>query len=162
MTILLIAIALMLTGCAQVAQKAIEQTTGVKVDQKGNNVTIQSKEGDSVSVSSNLSDQFKDFPVPDGFKTGQGGGSVSAKGDSMAAAQWTGSSTTDAVTTFYQKSLPAKGWTAGQTMTLGDNAQLIYNKGDQMALINISTSGSNVEINVVLTKSSQLQPTPGR
>lgn len=139
-------LSLLIAGCQQVAekatQKAIEQTTGVKV------------ETDSVPA------ELKDLPIPGGF-TYDGGGSVSKDGDKVTSASWKGQGTTADVTAFFKKEMPGRSWKEEAIMNSDDSSLLNYSKDDQSGImITVSKEGNDdVTIAVIYGKSSKT-PTP--
>jgi hypothetical protein len=154
--IVLVMVALLLAACGQVAQKAVEQTTGVQTSQQGDTVTIKGKDNQTTEISSQVPDELKSFPVPQGFKL-DSGGSMSTGGDKVSVASWTGTGTPQMVVEFYQQTLPGQGWQEQANFTSGDGGMLTYTKGEQDG-VTITTSkedGDKVTISVMLGKTSQ-------
>ncbi|MDA8187675.1 MAG: hypothetical protein M0T85_06005 [Dehalococcoidales bacterium] len=147
-------IALLVTGCGQVAQKAVEQATGVQVNQKGDSVTVKGKDGQSVQFSSQMPDELKDFPVPQGFKL-DSSGSMSSGGDKLSVASWKGNGTVQDVAQFYKKNLTEKGWKEESSFNSQDGGLLNYSKGEQSATITIDKKDSGIEISLLLGKSNK-------
>ena len=150
----LIIAALSVTGCAQVAQKAVEQATGVQVDQKGETVTLKGKDGEAVTLSSQTPEELKNFPVPQSFKL-DSSGSMSSGGDKLSVATWKGKGTVQEVAQFYKKALSDKGWKEDLSFDSQDGAQLSYSNGTESATITINKQDSDIEISVLLGKTSQ-------
>ncbi|MGI5836469.1 MAG: hypothetical protein ACOX87_08250 [Chloroflexota bacterium] len=155
--LLLAAMALALTGCEQVAEKAFEQATGIKVDQKGESVTIKGKDGEEITFGTNVPDDLKDFPVPQGFSSDQDGiGSLSSKGgEEVAVAVWKGKTTVESVADFYKKSMPEKGWQEASFITMGDGFQGTYTKSDAEAVVTATKEDEDIEISVLYSKGTK-------
>ena len=152
--IVLLTFAVLLSGCAQAAQKAVEQATGVQTSQKGDTVTVKGKDGESVVVSSTTLEEFKSFPVPEGFKL-ESSGSVSSKGEKLSVATWKGKGSLPEVDKFYQKTMPGQGWTEESVFTTDTGSMLSFNKGDINVVITTSKQDDVVDIAVMLGKSAQ-------
>lgn len=151
-------VAFLLTGCAQAAQKAVEQATGVQVDQKGENVTIKNKDGEQMTFSSNVPDELKNFPVPPGFSVdASGAGSMSTGADKVSVATWKGKGSVDDVVAFYKKTMADQGYKEDFAMTAGDGGTLSYSKGESGAMITIGKQGGDITIGVLLGKSPAKQ-----
>ncbi len=152
--LLLAALALVLSGCQQVADKAVEQATGIKVDQKGESVTIKGKDGEVVTFSAKLPDELKDFPVPQGFDHAEGSfGAMSAKkSERVATAVWRGKTAVETVVQFYKKGIADKGWKEESTFSTGDGFQGYYSKADAEAVVTVIKEGEITSINVIVGK----------
>lgn len=123
-------------GCQSIADKAaetaVEKATGVKVDTKGEKVTISTDEGEAtISSDAKLPDDFpSDVPIYDDAKIGtamtnevQGGKSylVGMESDDDAAE----------VFDWYKKAFEDEGWKITSTMEVGDSVGgLSAEKGD--------------------------------
>ncbi len=59
----LVAVALLATGCARAAERAVERASGVKVEEQGGKVTIKTKEGEA-SLSAREGKVPEGFPLP--------------------------------------------------------------------------------------------------
>lgn len=174
--IVVICAAISLTGCAQAAQKAVEQATGVQTSQQGDTVTIkgkdgesvtiqgkdgdtvtiQGKDGESVTISSQLPQELKDFPVPEGFKL-DSGGSMASGAEKVLVATWSGTGTHQSVTAFYQKTLPGKGWQEESSFTSKDGSLLTYRRGDQDGVtITTSQEGDKLTISVMMGQGTRM------
>jgi len=153
-------LALLLSGCAQAAQKAVEQTTGVKTDQKGDAVTITSKEGTAVTFTSNMPEELKDFPVPDGFKF-DSSGSMSSGEDKLAAANWKGKSDYKTVSDYYKKAMADKGYKEDFTVDTDTGGMRNYSKGDISLTVTFDREKGQDEMTIsVLLGKSKRTPTP--
>lgn len=138
--------AMLLMGCQQAAQKAIEQTTGTKVEQKGDGAVITGKDGEKVVVGTQLPDEFKTFPVPDGFAL-DASSTVTHGQEKMTMAGWMGKGTGQSVAEFYKQKLTADGWTENvSTVEASGGGALIYSKGGKSLWIAIQQGGNSGEI----------------
>lgn len=139
----------------RVAEKLVEQATGMKVDTKNDSVSIKGPEGQSVTFSSAAPEELKDFPVPTGFKWKEGG-SVSGSGPQssgrMATGNWTGKATIAEVASFYKKTATERGWTESLTFSDNENGQAHYKTKENSALIvGYSLDEGNIDLTVMLT-----------
>jgi hypothetical protein len=157
---LLLSGSLLIGGCAQATEKAVENATGIKVDTnaKGDSVTITNNDGEKITVkgSNELPAELKDFPVPDGFKS-DGGGTMSSNGASVSGMNLKGKGTIKDVAEYYKSTLPSKGWTKeGTAMESEDSSLLSFKKGDfsVMLTINKEKSGDGITVGVIGSKSS--------
>lgn len=147
-------LAVLLSGCQQAAQKAVEQATGVQTSQKGDTVTVKGKEGETVVISSQVPEEFKSFPVPQGFKL-DSSGTMTQGGDKLSVASWKGNSTFQAVQEFYQKAMPGQGWKEEASFATDTGGMLSYSKGDQNGLtITYGKEGDDITITAMLGKST--------
>jgi hypothetical protein len=155
-TIVVAILALLVSGCAQAAQTAVEQTTGVKVDQKGDTVTVKGKDGESLTFSSDLPAEFKDFPVPSSFKVDSSGSiSMGGGGDKLSVVAYKGKATTKDVGEFYRKTAKEKGWEEEFSFEDGKGGQLHYStKGDIGYIVTYTDSGNDTEISVMISKTT--------
>jgi hypothetical protein len=157
-------VALLLSGCGQVAQKAVEQTTGVKTDQKGESVTITSKEGTAVSITANktVPDELKDFPVPSGY-TLDSSGTMSSGDDKLIVASWKGKSDYKAVADFYKKAMADKGWKNDFTMDADTGGMQNWSKGDYGVTITYDKPKDKDESSIsILMGKGKKTPTPAK
>jgi len=154
-------LALLLSSCQQAAQKAVEQTTGVKTEQNGQAVTISNKEGTAVTFSSETPAELKDFPVPDGF-TSDSSGSVASGEDKLMVAAWKGKSDYQTVSAFYKQAMAEKGWKSDFTMDTDTGGMQNWNKGDLSATITFDKPKDKDEmsISVLMGKGKPKTPTP--
>jgi hypothetical protein len=145
--------ALLVSGCAQVAQKAVEQATGVQVDQKGEAFTIKGKDGESVNFSSETPAELKDFPIPQGFKL-DSSGSMTSNGDKVSVASYKGKGALDTTVAFYQSKLPGLGWKEEGNFMTDTGGMINYTKGDTDGLtVTVSKDNENLDVSVLLGKS---------
>jgi len=131
-------LAFSLAGCGFIAQKAVEKTTGVKVDESGKNVTVTGQNGEKASMSA------KEGKLPDGLptdvpvyagtvKTSQ---TVSTeKGTSYIFSVETGDDVAT-IMAWYKKQLTDKGWTIMSTVTgSGDSGMIQAKKGEKTNIV---------------------------
>jgi hypothetical protein len=153
--IFLILVALFLVSCGQVVPKAVEGATGIQTNQQGDTVTIKGKDGESLTFSSQVPEELKDFPVPQGFKY-DSSGSMSMGGDRLAVGTWTGKAAMPTVIEFYQKELPRQGWKEESNFTSDDGGLLTFSKGETDGVtITTSKDGDTVTLSVMFGKSSK-------
>lgn len=156
----LLSLGVLVVGCAAAAQQAVQQATGVEVKQGGNQVTVKGSDGQSMTVDSSIPDELKSFPVPQGF-TSEGGGTMTAGGDKLAAVSWKGTGQVQSVIDFYKSSLPGQGWKEESTFVSGDGGMLNYSKPDGYGLtVTVSKDDSNNITVAVLGGKSSKTPTP--
>ena len=150
---------LALVGCAQIAQQAtkaaVENATGVKVDQNGQKVTVTDKNGQTSSIST---DQNK---LPDGLPSDVPAysGTITAATkldapDTGTTYQFTVTTTDDAATvqSWYKDQLASKGWKITGTVTSGDQAMVNATKTDKnniLVTIGKNSSDGKTEVNTV-------------
>ncbi len=152
-------------GCQQAAekatQKAVEQATGVQISQKGDQVTLKGKDGEAITIGSQVPDELKNFPVPQGFKAAKDGfGSMSSKGDALSVGSWEGSGTPDSVLEFYKKTMPGQGWTEDYSFSAEDGGQIGYTKGRNQAVVTVDKSDKTTTISVLWGKSGSQSAKP--
>lgn len=127
-----VVVAFSLAGCGLIAQKAVEQSTGVKVDQNGKSVTVTGKDGSTASMSAKEGELPKglpaDVPVYSGtvkasyvVEAPQQGGT-----NFMFTIQTADSGST--VMDWYKKQLEAKGWMVTGTVASGTDAGMVEAK----------------------------------
>ncbi len=153
---LLAVLLLAATACGQVAEKAtekaVEQATGVQVNQKGDSVTIKGQNGETVSIGSQIPDELKSFPVPQGFKAdASSGGSLTQGKDKTSVASWRGKGSVQSASDFFKKSMVDQGWKQESAMDMDDAAQLSYTKGTNRAIVTINKEDEEVTVNVMLS-----------
>lgn len=119
MALLLAIAAMQVTGCRKVAEEAaeqaVEQATGVDVEQDGDSVTITSEddEGGQVNITTGegaeVPDEFPDdFPLYDGDVTGSS--SVASPDGSMVVVTVETKDDFDTVKDFFDKAFADEGW----------------------------------------------------
>lgn len=145
-------LAFLLTGCQQATQKAVEQASGAQVNQKGDTVTIKGQDGQSVTISSEVPDALKNFPAPQGFKISESGSMAGDKANgNLAMASWQGKGSVKDVSDFYKKSMVDQGWKQESALDAEDMSQLQYTKGQNQAVVTISSETDGVAVQVMLT-----------
>ena len=148
--------AVALGGCQQVAQKAVEQATGITTDQKGDSFTIKGKDGETVNFNSQVPAELKDFPMPANFKL-DSSGSMSSGGDRVSVASYKGKGDLQSVTQYYQQTLPGLGWKEEGNMMTDDGGVLVYastkDAADALTVTIGKGEGDAVEVSVLYGKS---------
>ncbi|HEX2922416.1 MAG TPA: hypothetical protein VHS28_00115, partial [Chloroflexota bacterium] len=111
-----------------------------------------------VTVGSQVSDELKNFPVPQGFKMDKDGlGTVSSKGDTLSVGEWEGSGTPASVLEFYKKTMPGLGWTEDLSFSTETGGQVSYTKGQSQAVVTINKSDSTTQLSIMVGKSGSLK-----
>ncbi len=144
---------LLTAGCGiiaeQVAEKAVEESTGVKVDADEDQMTITTEDGETLEVDAegaDLPDGFpSDVPVYDADIEGSTSFS-SGEGQNFSIALVTTDSFDDVVD-WYKSEFESKGWeSVGETVANVDGdstAVLAYEKGDVEASVTIGEDSEN-------------------
>ncbi len=106
-------------GCRQAAQKAVEEATGVKVEDGGTSVVVETEEGKAtIESGKKLPEGFPaSFPVYEGEI--ESAGSFSQGESQVYNVIVTTDDDIDQVKAFYLKELPSKGWKIGMTADVG-------------------------------------------
>jgi len=160
--ILLLALALIvvtgLTGCSSIAEnaaeKAIEESTGVKVDKDGESIKIQTKDGEA-ELSSGES------KVPDGFPEGlvYKGGTIglttksSAEGKTNFTVTFETKDKAERVAEFYKEAIPDSGYEIDATTEVSGIHIMSFKKGEEVGQASISTdSDGKTLVNIMLQK----------
>ncbi|MDP2183742.1 MAG: hypothetical protein Q8K99_14400 [Actinomycetota bacterium] len=144
--LVLLAIAVMvgLPGCGAVAEKTVEETTGVKVDDNSGSVEVEGEDGTKMTVGTAEGELPEglpsDVPVYDGDAVGGGvfevpeaktfSFNIMTKDDVKTVVDW------------HRSELADKGWKTDAQGNLS---------GDEMALIH-ATKGDKLDIVVTITK----------
>ncbi|HEY3318064.1 MAG TPA: hypothetical protein VGK50_06545 [Coriobacteriia bacterium] len=159
---LLLALALS-AGCARIAENAargaVEKATGVKVDEKSNQVTVTGKDGKAVTFTGGdkkLPDNLpKDFPVYAGTPEG-GASAASNEGSTFTLAVVTTDKVAD-VFGWYKKELAGNGWSIENSATVTvdgkQSASLSAKKNTMEAVVTIGSDSSadgKVRINAII------------
>jgi len=152
----IVALALLLSGCGLVAQKAVENATGVKVDQGGGKTTVTGPNGQSATI-----DQ-QSGKVPDGLPAtvpvyqGTISGSTSVNTPDGQSYTFTTQTTDDVATVlaWYKTQLAEKGWTVDAAAVMGTDRGLVSAKNGttQLAVTVESGNGSSKIMTVVTVK----------
>ena len=141
----ILTMALLLSGCGILAQKAAEKATGVKVDKSSGKTTITGPNGQSATLSN---DKGK---VPDGLPAnvpvyqGTVSGSTAITTPDGNSYQFV-VETTDDVTTvvdWYKKQLAEKGWTVEAAATMGSDKQALVSAKTDTSQLAVTVDGSN-------------------
>lgn len=139
-----VAALLVATGCGaliqQGAKTAVENATGVDVDEGGDSITVTGQDGSSMTSSADgtIPEGFpEDMPlyVPGTIKAGIVSDSGSGKGFMVAI------ETPDAwadVFAWYETQLKDKGWTVGSTAKMDTGGLLTGEKGSQIFTISVA------------------------
>jgi len=141
-----------LVGCQSIAEKAtetaIEDATGVKVDQDGDSVTITGEDGSSITASEGgeLPEGFpEDAPVYDGVITTS---LVSEENFTIGVEtddEWT------TVWDWYVSELESEGWTKTTELKLEDSGMLSGEKGDRLIQLTIGPASSDDAATLITT-----------
>jgi hypothetical protein len=126
------ALVLALTGCAQLAQQAIEKSTGVSVDKNGNKVTVTGPNGQQTTVQGGKNELPADLPSSIPIYNG-----ATVKASATIAAEKTTNytislETSDDVATvasWYKTELTGKGWTMKTVAAVAQAAVLTGTNG---------------------------------
>jgi hypothetical protein len=126
-----------MTGCGAIVEQAVkggvESATGVKVDDSGNGITIEGKDGSSLSSSNDgtLPEGFpEDFPVYENGTITTGIASDGPKGKGFLVGIGTDDSAGTAFD-WYETQLKDKGWTIKTSMKTDGGGLLGGEKGTQ-------------------------------
>jgi hypothetical protein len=151
LVVVLAATAVVLAGCDQIVgnavKGAVEQQTGVKVDEKGGTVSIQGKDGQSVTVGGTqdgkLSEGFPtEFPQYPGATVKSSAKVTTAEG-SMFTAEWTTTDPVDTIIKSYEEKLKAAGYevTSSASSTTGGGV-VSFKNAKQEGAVTVSTASS--------------------
>lgn len=142
-------------GCRQVAKKAVEEATGVKVEDGGASVVVKTDEGEAkIESGKKLPEGFPaSFPVYAGEI--ESTGSFSQGESRVYNVIVRTDDDIDRVKEFYLKELPAKGWTIGMTADVGtasDRGVTITAETDELSATVVAkvASGGGVEISIMV------------
>jgi len=149
--VLACALAFTLVGCQSIAEKAteaaIEDATGVKVDQDDDSVTITGEDGSSITAGQGgeLPEGFpEDAPVYDGDIT-----TSLVTEDSFTIGIETDDEWTE-VWDWYLAELDSEGWTSTSELKLEDSGMLSGEKDDRLIQITVGP-GSGDGANTMIT-----------
>jgi hypothetical protein len=159
--ILAIALLLSVTGCAQIAQQAtksaVENATGVKVDQNNGKTTVTGKDGSQATISGSegkLPDGLPTY-VPTYTGTVKSSASMSTdKGTTFTFSIETADNA-QTIVDWYKKAFTDKGWTVTTTAITEGGGMISAKKGEtDTAVVSISNNseGKNEVAMVVETK----------
>lgn len=139
---------------ATLLKKGIEQKTGISVNTDTGNMTFTDKEtGAELNVGEAKipADFPKDVPIYPGAKPG---GTMSGSDKQNGKGYWLVLSTTDdkaKVSAYYAKNLPANGWTADQTVDMGELSIIKATKDTTVTTITVTTDKDKKETIIMLT-----------
>jgi ABC-type oligopeptide transport system substrate-binding subunit len=145
-----------LAGCDTIAKKAVEKSTGVKVNDNNSEVTVTDKNGATASMSS------KEGKLPDGLPDDVPAYSGTIKGSATMqtpdGTNYTFSVETKddptTVVSWYKDKLAAKGWTISSTVASGDSAMIGAEKGDKNKLAVTIGRDSSSDMTVITVVNS--------
>lgn len=138
------ALALGVTGCQRAVERAVEGATGVKVDQKGESVTVTGDDGEELTISGkggSLPDDWpSDIPVYPGVELVSSSSMRIGDSAHMTVA-WTTSDDVNDAYEWYRDKLPSAGWEITSDFTMEQN-------GERMA--NLSSAKGSTEIHIFI------------
>jgi hypothetical protein len=149
---LVAAMAVTVQGCQMIAQKAVEQATGVKVDKNGDQVTITGKDGTTASVGKGT--------VPDGWPTDVPvyagtitmGNKMDANGKTAFLVTLETPDAPKAVADWYQEKLTGDGWTKTDRNDASAGGKevsiLVAEKGTQRVAVSATTGNGKTIVTV--------------
>ena len=149
---LVVVLAFALTGCQLIAQKAVEQATGVKVDKNGDSVTITGKNGETASVAKGkVPDGWPtDVPVYTGTVTM--GNKMDTGGKTAFLVTLETPDAPKAVADWYEQQLTSQGWTKTDRNDANaggkDVSILVAEKGTQRVAVSASTGEGKTVVTV--------------
>jgi hypothetical protein len=162
-----VAIALVVAACGGQASSptstvAPNKSTGaVQSSAPSQGLTVQGSQGQNVTISGEMPDALKGFPVPDGFTISKdSNGSITANEGSVAVATWSGTGTSQSIADFYSKSLKQQGWTEQFSINTLTGGSLGYTKGGSQATVTIDISDSKATKVSVALGTNLATPTP--
>jgi len=149
---LILGLMLSLVGCQSIAENAteaaIEDATGVKVDQDDDSVTITGEDGSSITASENgeLPEGFpEDAPVYDGSITTslvtEENYTIGIETDDEWATVWD----------WYVAELESEGWTKTTELKLEDSGMLSGEKDDRLIQITIGPASGDTAATLITT-----------
>ncbi|HEY3374153.1 MAG TPA: hypothetical protein VGK02_03705 [Candidatus Aquicultor sp.] len=156
---LLIAALVICVGCGNIAEqatkKAVENATGVKVDEKNGSVNIKTDKGEATisGSESKVPDGFpKDFPIYDGVKI-TSGLKTEAEGKTSFQVTFETSDDVKKVVDFYKKALADNGYKISGSMEADEMASLSLKKGDaDIGGVTITKSDGKTNVLIGLTE----------
>jgi predicted lipoprotein with Yx(FWY)xxD motif len=152
----LLAVVVMASGCAQIAEQAaksaVESATGIKVDTSGDSVTVAGSDGSAVSTTKGkLPEGFPEgMPVYEPGTITTGIATESGKGKGFMVGIDTEDSAAD-VFTWYETELADKDWVVKTTMKTEDGGLLSGEKGTTIFTIAVTTGSGSARTNVAIT-----------
>jgi hypothetical protein len=137
----------------------VEQATGSQIDKQGQSVTVKSKEGEQLSISAKVPDEFMFLPLPPGF-TPAGGISISSGKDKGITGIWKGKTPVDQIASFFAKEMVVSGWKEEGAIDTGGASIKIYSKDSQNIILTIAkdTNSDSKMVSAVLTSTAKAAP----
>lgn len=128
-------LAVPLSGCQQMAEKAVEEATGgdVKIKDGGKDISIKGPDGGEVNIQSSTklpADWPKDVPVPEGAKIVNTASTSGPDGESLMNLVIETSQSAEELSSEFKQSLESNGWKIETQSTSGDGATLQATKTD--------------------------------
>lgn len=138
-------------GCGAVAEKAVEQATGVDVDQDKDSVTVTTDDGDAtISSGGKLPAGFpSDVPVYSPSEVQTSMTFEDPTGTRHTATLTTSDSVSD-VMTWYADEFGQGGYKTVSTFETGDSGSIIGEKGSTQVAVYVSMSGSDTTISLTV------------
>lgn len=140
-------------GCSSLfqrgAKEAVQRGTGVRVEEDGGKVKVQTKEGtvETEQREGKLPSGFPDkFPVYEGATVKSGAKTSSPKG-TLFSVTWESSDGVSAVVDFYKKTLPENGYPISNTVETGADTGFLLKNG----MVAIKTESGKTQISVTLS-----------
>lgn len=166
--VLVVAVVLALGGCAkisdkigeEVGEKIVGSATGTDVEVDGDEVTIQTDEGDVTlnSTEGELPEDFpSDFPKYDDAKVDSTSSWASGE-DVTFYVNLTSKDAAKDVYDWYKSELQGKGWTiSGDTFMTGDSdgGLLSATKDDYQLTLSVGEGSEMTEMGIILAKTAQ-------
>ena len=153
----LVATAVVLSGCDQIignaVKGAVEKQTGVKVDEKGGTISVQGKDGESMTIggteSGKLSEGFPtEFPQYPGA-TVKTSAKVTTGAGSMFTAEWTTTDSVDTVLKSYEEKLKTAGYEIVSSASSAEGGGVItFKTTNQEGAVTVSKSGSGSDTTI--------------
>jgi hypothetical protein len=152
--------AVVLSGCDQLignaVKGAVEQQTGVKVDEKGGTISVQGKDGTSMTVGGTqqgkLSEGFPtEFPQYAGA-TVKSSAKVSTAQGSVYTAEWTTTDAMDVVLKTYEEQLKTAGYEiVSSASSAGSGGVITFKTTNQEGAVTVSSGTGGTTIGAVIT-----------
>lgn len=155
-TVLIAAVLMMgLAGCSAIfergAKEAVERSAGVKVDEKGNKISVTTDEGTAEVEGSKteLPEGFpKKFPVYEGAEI-KNASKVSTPQGTSYSVQWVVGGDQGPVVAFYKKALPDNGYGVTSTVETEAHTGFVLKDG---SVVGIRREGGKVQIDVMVVE----------
>lgn len=153
---LVLLLGFLVSGCSLLArkatEKAIEKSTGVEVDEKGEKVKVKTKEGEAEFGAKEFPKDFpKDFPVYTGASDIASTRVETGEGVSMSVS-YKVNEDVSTVTDFYKESLPESGYEIEQTVETSQDFVMIYfKKGEKVeGTLSVDKSNGSAQVSISL------------